>query len=320
MTMNVLSLGAGVQSTALLLLAAEGRIQKPEVAVFADTGWEPRAVYEHLDKLERDVATPAGIEVRRVKATTQRGIGIREHLVAEDTRYFRIPTFMRRLVDRDGVPVGDSERLQIMQRSCTQTYKIEPIHREYRRLLGSAVSATGRVSGVPKGGHVVQQIGISLDEIQRAKDSRQKWITNSYPLLDLGWSRTDCIQYLTREGWGATEKSACIGCPFHSNTEWTRIRDTKPDEWLDVVAVDAAIRNGPPRERVDGTRWSDTGTTFFLHSSGKPLAEAIDTGQMNLFDGFEQGFSCSPHTCRGDDDDFTDAIRAGGISIAEDDE
>ena len=47
--LRVLSLGAGVQSTTLALLAVRGEIgPMPDCAIFADTGWEPRAVYEHL--------------------------------------------------------------------------------------------------------------------------------------------------------------------------------------------------------------------------------------------------------------------------------
>ncbi|MBM9506854.1 hypothetical protein ITX44_20355 [Streptomyces sp. KK5PA1] len=63
-----MSLGAGVQSSTLLLLAAEGRLPALDAAVFADTRWEPRAVYEHLDRLEREVAEPAGIPIPRVSA------------------------------------------------------------------------------------------------------------------------------------------------------------------------------------------------------------------------------------------------------------
>jgi len=55
-TLRVLSLGAGVQSTSLLLLTAEGRLPALDAAIFADTGWEPRGVYEHLDRLERELA------------------------------------------------------------------------------------------------------------------------------------------------------------------------------------------------------------------------------------------------------------------------
>ena len=50
--MKIISLGAGVQSTTLALLAHHKEIEPPDYAVFADTGWEPEAVYKHLDWLE----------------------------------------------------------------------------------------------------------------------------------------------------------------------------------------------------------------------------------------------------------------------------
>lgn len=64
-THRYLSLGAGVQSSTLLLLAVEGRIARFDAAVFADTSWEPKAVYRHLDHLT-SIAQQAGIEVVRV--------------------------------------------------------------------------------------------------------------------------------------------------------------------------------------------------------------------------------------------------------------
>ena len=50
--LRVLSLGAGVQSTAVLLMMIEGQLPKADAVIFADTGWEPIAVYDHLKKLE----------------------------------------------------------------------------------------------------------------------------------------------------------------------------------------------------------------------------------------------------------------------------
>ena len=50
---HVISLGAGVQSTVLYLMAALGELEpKPEAAIFADTQWEPVHVYRHLDWLQ----------------------------------------------------------------------------------------------------------------------------------------------------------------------------------------------------------------------------------------------------------------------------
>lgn len=65
--LRLLSLGAGVQSTTVLLLACDGEIPSFDMALFADTGWEPRAVYATLDRLTAHAAKK-GIPVRRVSA------------------------------------------------------------------------------------------------------------------------------------------------------------------------------------------------------------------------------------------------------------
>jgi len=64
-THRFLSLGAGVQSSCLLVLAARGRIPTFDAAIFADTGWEPAAVYAHLARLTR-IADAAGIPIVRI--------------------------------------------------------------------------------------------------------------------------------------------------------------------------------------------------------------------------------------------------------------
>lgn len=57
--LTILSLGAGVQSSTLALMAAHGEITPmPDCAIFADTGSEPRKVYEWLDWLETKLPFP----------------------------------------------------------------------------------------------------------------------------------------------------------------------------------------------------------------------------------------------------------------------
>lgn len=65
-TLRIGSLGAGVQSTTFALMSAEGLLPKLDALIFADTGWEPRAVYDHLNRLETEVLIPAGIPLYRV--------------------------------------------------------------------------------------------------------------------------------------------------------------------------------------------------------------------------------------------------------------
>ena len=53
---RVISLGAGVQSSVMALMAAKGELTPmPEAAILTDTQWEPKDVYEHLDWLEKQL-------------------------------------------------------------------------------------------------------------------------------------------------------------------------------------------------------------------------------------------------------------------------
>lgn len=55
-------------------------------------------------------------------------------------------------------------------------------------------------------------IGISVDEVYRARDADVAYMRNVFPLLDLEWRRSDCVTYRAEHGLGATPRSACIGC------------------------------------------------------------------------------------------------------------
>src|ERR1700760_2898815 len=57
--LRVLSMGAGVQSTTLALMAAHGEIgPMPDCAIFADTGAEPAGVYEQVEWLSSGNVLP----------------------------------------------------------------------------------------------------------------------------------------------------------------------------------------------------------------------------------------------------------------------
>lgn len=336
-TITALSLGAGVQSTTLALLAVEGVLPKPDCAIFADTGWEPAAVYAHLDRLTV-VMEGAGIPVYRVSNGNLRNDAIDpEHRYASVPYYVLGPCTMcdetgrvdslrinaehfpertvarlrrwmrdRGLADHDAWTgtcphcdgTGKSEGMG--RRQCTSEYKLAPIKRKLRELLGATPPDFRRV---PKGRTAEQWVGFSTDEIHRVDGGKfnPRYLTTRYPLLDLEWSRKDCQRWLSGRGW-STEKSACIGCPFHGNAQWRALRDNHPDEWADAVAFDAAIRKGGSRLPLNGEA--------FLHRSRVPLDQApIDTvtrrewsdRQVDLLDVIaEEGDpdGCSPYGCR----------------------
>lgn len=281
------------------MLAADGRLPKLDGAIFADTGWEPAAVYTHLNRLDREVLQPAGIPLYRVAAGS-----IREDALNPEHRFASMPLFIK---NQDG---GDG----MTRRQCSNEYKVKELKRKGRELLGFP-----HPKPVPRGVFAEQWIGISRDEFGRAKDADVRYMRNAFPLLELdgaadgreGWTRDDCKRYLASRGYGETPKSACIGCPFHGNAQWRRMRDEEPEEWADAVAFDYAIRSGNARGNANGKPLLGEA---YLHRSRLPLDQApIDRvtahewaqrqtdifGQVadaELEDGDPDG--CSPWACR----------------------
>lgn len=255
--LRVISLGAGVQSSTLLLLAVEGELTpKPDAAIFADTGWEPKAVYQHLDRLT-EIADAAGIPVHRVS-----GGNLREDALDATKRFASMPLFVRKA---DAPTRGKQER--ILRRQCTKEYKIAPIRRKIRELLDDQV----------RDRWAEQWIGISLDEIHRMKDSDRRFVVNRYPLVERRMTRADCIAWTKARGYPKPPKSACIGCPYNDNARW-RARQDDPAEFADAVEFDRKIREAH-LDRV--------GEEAYLHRSLVPLDQVDfsteeDRGQMTL--------------------------------------
>ncbi|MFH8991351.1 hypothetical protein [Streptomyces sp. NPDC017940] len=277
----------------MLALSAKGALPRVDYAIFADTGWEPQAVYRHLDRLEREIAAPAGIPILRVSSGN-----IRKDALDPQHRFASMPLY---ILNQDGKP-------GMTRRQCTGEYKIKPLKKKVRELLEYPYPAR-----IPRDVYVEQWVGISTDEFHRAKDADVKYMRNRHPLIDMGWSRADCIRYLTSLGLADTPKSSCLGCPFHGNAQWRSIRDSSPQEWSDVVAFDAAIRNGNARANATGNRLLGEA---FLHRSRVPLDQApidhvtaaewaalqqelgdSEADAQDLEDGVIDG--CSPWACRG---------------------
>jgi hypothetical protein len=105
--LHLLSLGAGVQSTTLALLSAAGDLPHLDGAIFADTGWEPRAVYDHLDRLEQEVLGPAGIPLYRVAKGNLRDDLLNPDKMSMIPAYTLGPEYMVTVIDlADPCPLG----------------------------------------------------------------------------------------------------------------------------------------------------------------------------------------------------------------------
>ncbi len=249
--LRVLSLGAGIQSTTILLMVAHGVLPSPDLVIFADTGAEPPAVYEHL----RWLSSPQVQQLPIVTVTAGDILhDLREQIsgtrVAHGGRAPSAPFFAK---GRDGAAAP-------IRRQCTGSYKIEPINAEVRRRLG--FKPRQRIPA----GSAEMWIGISTDEVVRAGAAHESWIVNRYPLLEMRMSRGDCEEWLRRHDYPVPPKSACVFCPYRTNGEWRRLRERDPTAWAVAVEIDALIRGGFVRNE----RGTSTGS-LFVHRSMMPL-------------------------------------------------
>lgn len=256
-----LSLGAGVQSTALYLLSSrEARgLPRADVAIFADTQDEPGWVYENLERLRAWAKENDGIPIEVV---TNGCLG--DHLThkkgnAMGDRFASIPGFTR----------GDDGRAAPLRRQCTREYKITPIEKKVRELMGYKPRQVIK-------GEAAALVGISIDEVSRLSDSRTRWVETCFPLVDARIDRFGCLRIVEEHGLPQPQKSSCVYCPYHSDRFWRNLRDNHPEEWGRACEIDETIRD-----------MSKAGVArqVFLHRSLIPLAEIqVDDGQGELFD------------------------------------
>lgn len=265
---HIISLGAGVQSSTMALMAAAGEITPmPECAIFSDTKREQRRVYEWLDWLEKQLPFP----VYRVTA------GDLGALIGKKPNgkfdYMPLPAF---------VP-GSDGREALLNRSCTRDFKLTPIRRKQRELLGIVRKRS------PKVPVVTQWIGISHDETQRAKPAREPWVLHRWPLIELRMTRLHCLEWMEKKGFPAPPRSACTFCPYHDDDFWIELRDNDPAAFAEAVEMDERIRLMRSGQR--------SSPTAFLHRTLIPLREVKFVpakGGPDLFD--EKGF---PVECEG---------------------
>ncbi len=286
--MMILSLGAGVQSSTIFLMSCYGEIERIDSAIFADTGWETKAVYEWFKFLKSE-GDKYGIEIHTVSVGNIKKDGLISKVRQIDgQRCASMPYFVLgpeetgkidvlnnkkikvRIISCEG-GIVTFRRLGMINRQCTGEYKIKPIQKLQRKLLGYK-----RYQRIPPGSMETWK-GISTDEMKRASMSNDRWIEFYYPLIELRMSRGDCLNWFVKKGLPKPPRSACIGCPYHSNTEWRDLKINHPEDWKEAVEFDKIIRESGGLQG-----------TVYLHADRIPLDEVDltsieDTGQMSIF-------------------------------------
>lgn len=264
--MKVISYGGGVQSTALLVLAARGEIDF-RTFLFANVGDDS----EHPTTLAyvREIAIPyaasAGLDVHELKRRRRDGATetLMQRLNRPDTRSIPIPVRMA-----NGAPG---------RRNCTADFKIKVVGR-WLREHGATAEAPAAVG-----------IGISLDEIHRAnRRRREAHEVIEYPLLDLGLRRDDCERIIAEAGLPVPPKSSCFFCPFRTVGAWRHQRRHEPELFAQSVRLEETIN----RRRAALGR-----DDVYLTRYGIPLTQAIPDESPGEGEADEDDGACDSGWC-----------------------
>lgn len=279
--LRVLSLGGGTQSCALALMSAAGDLPALDHIVFADTQGELPETYEYIEYL-RPIVERAGIALHVVTAGNLERAILGERLPANPTP----PVHMLH---------ADGTKGRINGYKCSYDFKRRQIERRVKQLCGPR--------GAWQNKQVEQWIGFSLDETGRMKP--HPWMTNRWPLIELGMKRDDTIRWFAANGHPTPPRSACWFCPNSGNERWQSLRAGHPDLFERACRMDEAIRNNGAFPDGVKRRFAE-GTTLYMHASRVPLRVADtrtsrqvanDNGQSELFDADVLGMDCSAGVC-----------------------
>lgn len=193
--LEVLSFGGGVQSFAMLLLIKEGKLPIPDIIIHSDTGSE----MPHTDEIIK-----IGIEIAKE-------INIPFHIVSS----------YRGKLHEDYMKTGTLPVVGV--RSCTTNFKIFPQRRLIREIVGN------------KNGKVLANcwLGITTDESKREVKSNLQWIQNKFPLLEINYSRKNCIELNSKYNY-SVKKSGCFCCPYAGKNHFVKLYQDHP-ELFDIV-------------------------------------------------------------------------------------
>lgn len=242
--LRVISLGAGLQSSAMALMAARREIgPMPDAAIFADTGQEPARVYAHLDWLESQLPFPI----------------IRARRDGVDLGRFQADTAHLPLKGRHTIPLFLDEPQGMMAKQCSKEFKTRVVQRVIRGMLGLEPGQRG-----PRRPVVEQWIGMDRGEQRRVKPAERKWIQNRWPLIERGMRRRDVERWREERQYPRFPKSSCIFCPFRDDASWADMKENEPADFEKACAFDEAFR--PGFQGMEGQA--------FVHYSRVPLRRA----------------------------------------------
>jgi len=208
---TILSFGGGVQSTALVILASQGKLDIDAV-VFCDTGFEQTSTFQFLELYTKPLLDSIGIPFYIAKT---------QFYAKQNFGDLHLPPFF-------SYKSNDPTSIARMPSFCSYKWK----KNVFERFI--------RVKFNLKRYKII--LGFSIDEAERAKNlnSIEKYLY-TFPLLDLKLSRNDCIDLIAKQFGVVPSHSSCYFCPNHTRKEWREILNG--DDREKVIKFDNELRS-----------------------------------------------------------------------------
>lgn len=248
-SMRVMAFGGGTNSTAMMVGLHE-RGQAVDLIIFADTGGEKPHTYRAVEQ-----ASAWGVE---------RGFPAIQRAARHTTvsKLERVGTYTT--LEEDCLAKGMLPSIAYGFKGCSQKYKIEPQNKYCN-------SHPGCLAAWAAGEKVEKLIGYDMDEPHRAQIPEDDKYHFTYPLIEWGWGREECVEAIARAGLDQPGKSACFYCPSSKKSEIIELKLRYPDLAARAVAMEqkAAERHDTVKGLGRSFAWGD-----FL---------AADEAQQKLF-------------------------------------
>jgi len=265
---RIFSYGGGVQSNAVMVLQATGKIKPFDYFVFANVGddSENPDTLEYIDQYAKPYMVKHGIEYIEVFKTMKDGS--RETVRG---RIYRTPKSVVIPMQRRGnAPY---------RHVCSVDFKQRVVNKWTKKHTHKCVMG----------------IGMSIDEISRVRSTKWHEMDGKiklgfmrkleYPLIDLMVSRFQCEQIIHDVRLPVPPRSACFFCPVTKPDEWIEMRKNAPNLFAQAVAIEKHIntkREEPPHDQL------------YIHRALVPLDIAVG-GQAALPLQFDD--ECSAGSC-----------------------
>lgn len=229
------------------------------VSCFSDTGDENQETYRHLEML-KDLCDARGEELHVLEAGDQYHSEAWPDLTSQYRR-------------------NDTVGSKAFRKSCSSALKITPYYRWLEDFLAREYGTRhGKKSGLyeyPRltGEKIRVIIGIAAGEEKRvaADKAVPPWMTHNierqYPLIDLGWDRKACQEYIRSLGYTPPPPSMCKRCPYSQRTDILLMSRKDPEafaEWVELERnkLDAHARKYPDRPQEKNHGVFGAGTTL----------------------------------------------------------